>query len=145
MNSNTWKQGEERIARRFGTHRTPLSGGNSRHTRSDTLHNKLFIEVKHRKEFPQPSLWKESVEIAKKENKIPALVFLKKNDSNPLILCRLDDIEEIARLKEEARYKDMKITSIPPTNENVKTPAQIIREMEEKGHNIPKEFKDTEN
>lgn len=35
-----------RVAKFFGTHRTPLSGGASRHTRSDTLHDRLFIEVK---------------------------------------------------------------------------------------------------
>jgi hypothetical protein len=40
------KAHERRVARWFGTERTPLSGGASRHTRSDTLHPKLYIEVK---------------------------------------------------------------------------------------------------
>ena len=40
------KTQERRVARFFGTERTPLSGGASRHTRSDTLHPKLYIEVK---------------------------------------------------------------------------------------------------
>ncbi len=37
---------ERKVAKFFGTHRTPLSGGASRHTRSDTLHAKLYIEAK---------------------------------------------------------------------------------------------------
>lgn len=40
------KTQERRVARYFGVERTPLSGGASRHTRSDTLHPKLYIEVK---------------------------------------------------------------------------------------------------
>jgi len=45
--SKTWKSVELRIAKAFGTARTPLSGSNSRHTSSDTLHSKLYIEIKH--------------------------------------------------------------------------------------------------
>lgn len=41
-----WKRDERRVAQYLGTIRTPLSGGNSRHTRSDTLHPTLYIEVK---------------------------------------------------------------------------------------------------
>jgi len=40
------KTQERRVARYFGVERTPLSGGASRHTRSDTLHPDLFLEVK---------------------------------------------------------------------------------------------------
>ena len=37
---------ERRVAKFFGTKRTPLSGSNSGHTHSDTLHPRLYIEVK---------------------------------------------------------------------------------------------------
>jgi hypothetical protein len=47
-----WKRDEREVAEYFGTHRTPLSGGSSRHTRSDTLHPTLFIEVKTRSAVP---------------------------------------------------------------------------------------------
>lgn len=107
MNRNTWKQGERRIASEFGTYRTPLSGGNSKHTRSDTLHNKLFIEVKHRKEFPQSKLWEETVELSKKEKKIPLCVFLKKKNQNPMIMCQLSDIEKIAEEKRKSRQEQI--------------------------------------
>ena len=48
----TWKVFEREVARFFGSTRTPLSGGNGKQTRSDTLHPVLFIECKYRKSFP---------------------------------------------------------------------------------------------
>jgi len=42
-----WKKVERRVAEFMSTVRTPLSGGNSGHTRSDTRHPSLFIEIKH--------------------------------------------------------------------------------------------------
>lgn len=56
MSDKAWKAAERSVARKLGTRRTPLSGGNSAHTRSDTLHHELFIEVKLRK---RPPLWEE--------------------------------------------------------------------------------------
>ena len=96
MNRNTWKQGERRIAELFGTRRTPLSGGNSGHTRSDTLHKELFIEVKHSKKYPKEILVNKTFKEAKNEAKIPLLVFLKLNFPEPLILCKLKDLKEIS-------------------------------------------------
>jgi len=56
--SKTWKSVELRLARMFGTERTPLSGGNSKHTRSDTLHPRLFIELKHGNSSSITTMWK---------------------------------------------------------------------------------------
>ena len=100
MHKTTWKKGEMRIAKMFGTTRTPLSGGNSKITRSDTLSPDLFLEIKHVKRPPGNNIWLKATELAKKEKKIPALVFLKKNYPEPLILCKLSDIKYIfERLK----------------------------------------------
>ena len=96
MNRNTWKSGERRIAKLFGVKRTPLSGGNSRHTRSDSLHEKLFIEVKHSKKYPKEVLVNKTFKEAKNEAKIPLLVFLKLNSPEPLVLCKLKDLKEIS-------------------------------------------------
>lgn len=49
---NRGRKAEARVADFFGTVRTPLSGSNSRHTASDTLHERLFIEVKARASHP---------------------------------------------------------------------------------------------
>ncbi len=99
MNRDTWKQGERRIAEMFGVKRTPLSGGNSRHTRSDTLHKELFIEVKHRKKYPLEKTLFKTFHEANKEDKIPLMVFLKLYSPEPLILCKLSDLEIISKFK----------------------------------------------
>ncbi|KKM69282.1 hypothetical protein LCGC14_1452390 [marine sediment metagenome] len=96
MNRRTWKGGERRISRMFGSERTPLSGGNSGHTKSDSLHKELFIECKHSKKYPLEKLVNKTFKEAKNEAKIPLLVFLKLNNSEPLILCKLKDLKEIA-------------------------------------------------
>ena len=72
--SKAWKEGERRVAAIFGVKRTPLSGGSSGHTRSDTLHPRLFIEIKHRKKQAVISLFRETKDLAKKEGKLPIVV-----------------------------------------------------------------------
>ena len=52
MPTHTWKNRERQIAGILKTNRTPLSGSSSRHTSSDTLHEKLYIECKYRKRHP---------------------------------------------------------------------------------------------
>lgn len=47
MADKAWKAYERRVARFFGSERTPLSGINSRHdTSSDSLHSTLYVETK---------------------------------------------------------------------------------------------------
>ena len=45
----TWKKRESNVANFFQGQRTPLSGGNSKVTRSDVIHDDLFIECKLKK------------------------------------------------------------------------------------------------
>lgn len=71
--SHYWKRFERRIARSLGTERTPLSGGASRHTRSDTLHPTLFIEAKCRKRHSIFTWWRSTIGNAKIEKKTPIL------------------------------------------------------------------------
>ena len=82
----SWKKLEQKVARMHNTERTPLSGGNSKQTRSDTLDETFFIECKLRKD---PAIWNlyETVEeLAKKENKIPVLVIKKKGKHGELFI-----------------------------------------------------------
>ena len=82
----TWKKLEQKVARLRGTERTPLSGGNGKLTRSDTLDTTFFIECKLRK---APAIWNlyESIEaLAIKENKIPVLVIKKKGKHGELFI-----------------------------------------------------------
>ncbi|MFW9928646.1 MAG: hypothetical protein ACFFD1_04580 [Candidatus Thorarchaeota archaeon] len=102
MHKNTWKEGERRIARMFNTVRTPLSGGRSRHTMSDSLSENIFLEIKHRKKIPGDTLWQETKRCSKKEQKIPAIIFLKYQHPDPVIMCNLSDIKKIAaEMKDE--------------------------------------------
>jgi hypothetical protein len=82
----TWKRLEQKVARMRNTERTPLSGGNSKQTRSDTLDDTFFIECKLR---ANPSVWKlyeETEALAKKENKIPIVVIKKKGARGELFI-----------------------------------------------------------
>ena len=45
----TWKNRESLVAEFFNGTRTPLSGGNSKVTRADVIHDELFVECKLKK------------------------------------------------------------------------------------------------
>lgn len=91
MADRSWKAVERRVAAIFGTTRTPLSGRNSRHgTASDSLHEKLFIEVKHRAYHAPVTLYMETSELAKKESKTPVVVLAEKRRHTLFAVCPLD-------------------------------------------------------
>lgn len=87
MSDKTWKAVERRVAEFWGTERTPLSGGNSRHgTHSDTLHPRVYIEMKHGGGCPTGwpgivSLFQETEEKAALEKKRAVLILHRKGQS----------------------------------------------------------------
>jgi len=87
----SWKALERRVAHALGTTRTPLSGGSSGHTRSDTLHPQLFVEIKYRKRFSVCTLFSQVRTLAQKERKVPVLVLHEANhvDSVAVISYRM--------------------------------------------------------
>ena len=93
--TKTWKSFELRIARFFGEERNPLSGGNSKHTRSDSLHPELFIECKWRQKSSLVTLYKSTKELAKKENKIPVLAITDKTTKDDLIVMKKEDLLKV--------------------------------------------------
>ena len=103
--STTWKSFERRVALFFNTLRTPLSGGNSQHTRSDTLHKKLFVEVKYRKLHAVLNLWRETAKLAKLEGKIPLVVLGEKYKKGFWLLFHVDDIAAVEEELKKARNK----------------------------------------
>jgi len=99
MPDKGWKAFERRIGGIFGVSRTPLSGSCSRLTSSDTLHPKLFIEVKVRRGIGP--LWRFFRGIegpAKKEGKFPVLIVKvpKADDLDSIVACRLKDLNIVA-------------------------------------------------
>jgi len=97
MSSKNWKNIERKVARFFGAERNPLSGGNGKHTRSDSLHDELFIETKYRVSHSAVTLWKKTKEMAKKEKKIPVVCLAEKNQNGFWILCHSDDLKITAQ------------------------------------------------
>lgn len=100
----TWKAAERRIADFFGTTRTPLSGGNGKQTRSDSLHKGIFLEAKLREKHAVVTLWRETKVLADKENKIPAICLNEKGKEGFWILCHKDDFVKVAEMVKSQGY-----------------------------------------
>ena len=94
----TWKTAERRIANFFNTTRTPLSGGNGKQTRSDTLHPGIFVEAKLRVKHAAVSLWRETKTLATKENKIPVICLSEKHKPGFWVMCHSDDFVRVAKM-----------------------------------------------
>lgn len=89
---STWKSRERQAARLFGSERTPLSGGNGKVTRSDTLHDELFVEVKLRQHHAVYSLFREVEKLAAVESKTAVVVLAEKGKPGFLVVCRPESI-----------------------------------------------------
>jgi hypothetical protein len=96
MGDKLWKQFERRIARYFGTTRNPLSGSNGKHSESDSLHPRLYIEAKLRQKFSVITLFDDTNIKAKKEKKIPVVCLTEKNRKGFYILVHSSQIKEVA-------------------------------------------------
>lgn len=96
-NVSRWKDFEREVANDFGTERTPLSGGNSKHTRADTLHSMLFIECKKRKNHALHKLFNETAKLAKREGKLPVVATRETGKRGYLLTMRPEDLEEVVR------------------------------------------------
>ena len=101
----TWKARERQVAKYFGCERNPLSGGNSKHTRSDTLHVTLFIEHKHRKSHALLRTYDEAKEQAKAEDKIPVVTISEKGRKGFWVLCHSSDLTAVANQRIQVKRR----------------------------------------
>jgi hypothetical protein len=92
----TWKRRERQVARDFGARRTPLSGGNSAHTRADTLHDELYIEVKARAQHAACRLYDQTRVLARAEGKTPVVALAENNRSGYLLVLAPEDLAAVA-------------------------------------------------
>jgi hypothetical protein len=98
MADKTWKAFERVVSKFFGTTRTPLSGGNGKQTRSDSLHPELFISCKYSSKSALHSLFQEESIKANVEGKIPIVCTKKKGSDGFLITIHSQDFESVCRL-----------------------------------------------
>lgn len=94
--NETWKRFEREVASWFGTQRTPLSGGNSKHTHSDSLHDNLYVECKYRKRVAVQGLFDDTAAFAEQEGKIPVVALKQKGSPSFLLVVRPQDVTTIA-------------------------------------------------
>ena len=94
---NTWKAFEREAATFFCSVRTPLSGGNSRITRSDSLHPRLFIESKYRKRHTVIALWDKTKCLADAEGKIPVVCLREKGRKGFWLVIHREDLGKIIK------------------------------------------------
>lgn len=107
MTDARFKRAERRVAEMLGTRRTPLSGGNSAHTRSDTLHPDLYVEVKLAK---RPPLWDRMHELRKRARRVgrSPLTLVTHPDNGPrLVLMDLEDMVAFNLDRDDNRILDL--------------------------------------
>lgn len=117
MADKAWKQAERKVADYFCTRRNPLSGGNSGHSRSDTLEPFLFIETKKRAKHAAVSLLDQTRTMAKKEiapdgkPKKPVVALVENNRPGFYILIHSKDLDEVIGRSKTIREKILDIAT----------------------------------
>lgn len=81
-------------ARWLGAERNPLSGMNSGHSGSDSLHHKLFIETKTTSKLTLYRLFRETEELAATEDKTPVIIQHFKNRKGFYVTVHKDHMAE---------------------------------------------------
>ena len=87
-----WKNRERQVANYFDGERTPLSGGHSRITRADVIHDNFFIEIKTRKKHSAVTLWDKTKIMAHEEKKTPIIVLCENNRKGFWILTHCHEL-----------------------------------------------------
>lgn len=92
MADKAWKAHERRVSKRFGTKRSG-PGQSTTTTNSDTKHETLYIECKHRKRHTVQTLYNEVKGKAKLEGKVPLLALHSKGQRGCLLVVHSEDFE----------------------------------------------------
>lgn len=87
-----WKRGEQRVAEKLGTQRTPLSGEASRHTSSDTLHETVYVEYKLREDPPAWDRYLDARSTARRHD-LEAVIHLDRGDRKPFRALAMVDLD----------------------------------------------------
>lgn len=90
---SAYKKTEARHSAKLGTVRTPLSGSNSKMTRSDSLSTYWFMESKLRAQFPFVKKFFRLCDIAKARGRMP--IFIIHKDGEQYIAMKFNDFVKI--------------------------------------------------
>jgi hypothetical protein len=92
---STWKRREREAASLFGSKRQRCSGSSGREdcSRSDSTHDRLFIETKLKASNATVTLFDETRTLAKLEGKTPLLLLAKKNRPGFLVVVDSADLQ----------------------------------------------------
>ena len=108
MTNKAWKHRERDVASFFGGTRNALSGGNSKVTRADVIHNNLFIECKLRAKHSAIKLWYDTAILAKLEEKIAVSALCDKNRAglaNLLTIYSIATGDSISKIEDNYKGK----------------------------------------
>lgn len=85
---STWKRRERDAARMFGARRQPGSGscGHPDRSRSDSTHDRLFIETKLRASSSVRTLWEKTAALAMAEGRTPVVMLYSKGKTGALVV-----------------------------------------------------------
>lgn len=85
---STWKRRERDAARLFGARRQAGSGsmGDPDRSRSDSTHDRLFIETKLRASSSVRTLWEKTAALAKVEGRTPVVMLYAKGKTGALVV-----------------------------------------------------------
>ena len=98
MPDKAWKKRERDVAGYFNGMRTALSGGNSKVTRADVIHDSLFIECKLRAKHTVISFWDDTAKLAKLEGKTPVIALCEKTRPGFWIMVHSSDLDELKKI-----------------------------------------------
>ena len=95
----TGKNRETHVAEIFNGSRTPKSGGNSKVTRADVIHDELFVECKLKKKHSVVTLWDETNKLAAKEGKTPVVALCEKQRPGFWVMVHSSDLIKLKNIK----------------------------------------------
>lgn len=96
MPEKAWKRAERKVAEWFGARRNPLSGSTDHTSKSDTIHERLFIEVKFsQKPFSSVNIWDTANEKSQVEGKVPVVALVQKGRPGFWLVVHCDDLANV--------------------------------------------------
>ncbi len=131
---STWKRRERDGAGLFGAKRQPGSGSSGRpdQTRSDSTHERLYVETKLRAASAVRTLWEETRDRARREGKTPVVILYGKGKPGGLIVVHQDDLATIAdELHGEQRWLAANKTNEGSFSGDTKKKDEVADEREE--------------